>query len=45
MTYLCAPAAVYNIEDHDNCIIDALFQQKNEHIICPQKEFTVENLL
>jgi Pao retrotransposon peptidase/Family of unknown function (DUF5641)/Integrase zinc binding domain len=44
MSYLCAPAAVYNIEDHENCIIDAVFQRKDEHT-CPQKEFTVENLL
>jgi hypothetical protein len=44
ISYLCAPAAVYNSEDHENCIIDAVFQRKDEHT-CPKKEFTVENLL
>jgi Baculovirus F protein len=44
MAYLCAPAAVYNIEEHENCIIDALFQRKDDHS-CPQREFSVENLL
>jgi hypothetical protein len=29
-------AAVYNIEEHENCGIDALFQRKYEHT-CPQK--------
>jgi hypothetical protein len=33
-------SVVYNIETREHCIIDALFQRKEQHV-CPMKEFKI----
>jgi hypothetical protein len=44
LKYACSPSAVYNIETREHCIIDALFQRKEQHV-CPMKEFKIKKML